>query len=74
MEPPGSLRSGPENVPPTWEALPIEFAHAAVRVLMPTRTLTHVESSVKTNIVNTNVYSIWNARGDGAYVRSTFSL
>ena len=35
-----------------------KYADAALQVLMPSRKLTHVGTSVKTNIVNTNVYTI----------------
>ncbi|HXB99034.1 MAG TPA: hypothetical protein VNU74_01460 [Terriglobales bacterium] len=42
------------------------FGDAALQALMPSRKLTYAATSVKGNIVNTNVYNNWNSLKEAA--------
>jgi hypothetical protein len=42
---------------------------AALQALMPSRKLTYAATSVKGNIVNTNVYNNWNSSKKAAQTR-----
>lgn len=48
-----------------------KYADAALQVLMPSRKLTQAETSVKTNLVNTNVYTISEFRWERTNITST---